>query len=122
VTSFSVDKHQDGEGVVRLAVQGEIDEDVSEALTAIIANAAGQDGVTQVLVDLGGAGFVGAAGVRSLLLGRVQAHRHGCAYRVINPAPPVERVLRVIGPAAYLELVEGDPTRPSELPRHLRAR
>jgi anti-anti-sigma factor len=105
---FSVTKHQDSDGVIRLAVEGEIDEDVSEVLTAIVANAAGQDGVTRVVIDLGGVSFLAAAGIRSLLLGRSQAHRNGCGYRVVNVTAPVERVLRVVGPAAYAELVQGD--------------
>jgi anti-anti-sigma factor len=105
---FSVTKHHDGEGVVRLAVEGEIDEDVSEVLTTIVANAAGQDGVRHVVIDLGGVSFLAAAGIRSLLHGRSHAHRNGCGYRVINMTPPVERVLRVVGPATFSELVRGD--------------
>lgn len=101
---FSVTKHPDGEGVVRLAVVGQIDEDVSEALATIIANAAGQHGVRQVVVDLHGVSFLAAAGIRALLVGRLEAQGHGCSYRVVNAAAGVERVLRATGVAAILEL------------------
>jgi anti-anti-sigma factor len=91
---LSVEQYQVG-GVVRLAVAGEIDEDVTEVLTAAIFSAVGEDEVTQVLVDLRGVTFLAAAGIRDLLEGRAEVLRHGCGYRVINADGLVLWVLNV---------------------------
>ncbi|BFU41874.1 STAS domain-containing protein [Krasilnikovia sp. MM14-A1004] len=94
---FGVRTHDDGDGVARLVVRGEIDSDVSAALTEAIVGVAGQPGVTELVIDLGHVSLLAAAGVRSLLEGQVAAARHGCTYRVANPHGIVERVLRVAG-------------------------
>ncbi|RZU50718.1 anti-anti-sigma factor [Krasilnikovia cinnamomea] len=94
---FGVRKHDDGDGVARLVVRGEIDSDVSAALTDAIAGTVGQPGVTTLVIDLRQVSLLAAAGVRSLLEGHVAASRHGCAYQVVNTHGIVERVLRVAG-------------------------
>ncbi|WP_430781546.1 STAS domain-containing protein [Actinoplanes sp. G11-F43] len=106
IRPFSIEKQQGCGGVVRLAVTGELDEDVSDTLSAIIANAAGQPGVTQLNIDLAQVSFVAAAGVRSLLRGAVEARRLGRGYRLINTSTAVERVLRISGAAALISVAE----------------
>ena len=93
---FAVRKYEDG-GTVRLAVIGEIDNDVSEALTTIIVNAVGRGGVHELVMDLRRVSFLAAAGLRALLEGRAVAAARGCAYRVVHGGGLVERVLRVSG-------------------------
>jgi hypothetical protein len=63
-STFAVTKHDDGDGVARLAVRGEIDRDVSEALATMIANAAGRPGMTGLVIDLDDVPFLAAAGIR----------------------------------------------------------
>ena len=97
---FTVRKHDDGSGVVRIAVQGEIDSDNSTALTLIIVNAAEQPGAEVLVIDLAGVPFLASAGVRSLLEGRAAAGQRGCAYQVINAHGIVAEALRVSGVAS----------------------
>ena len=105
---FTVRKHTEGLGGVRIAVTGEIDEDASAALRLIIVNAITQNGVGAVTVDLRRVPFLAAAGVRSLLNGRQAALEQGCTYRIVNAHGIVLDVLEAVGldclfPSADLE-------------------
>jgi len=93
---FAVRKHEEG-GIVRLAVIGEVDIDVSEALTTIVVNAVGQGGVREIVLDLHRVSFLAAAGLRALVEGRAAAGERGCAYRIEHDGGIVERVLRLGG-------------------------
>jgi anti-anti-sigma factor len=95
--AFGTRKHDEGQGVVRIAVHGEIDEDVGAALAMIIRNAAEQGGLNTLIVDLERCSFLAAAGVRSLIEGRRAAWECGCAYRVVNANGIVEQVLEAAG-------------------------
>jgi anti-anti-sigma factor len=94
---FEITKHVGDDGIVWLKVRGDIDQDVSETLKTVIINAADQDGLVEVVVDLDETSFLAAAGLRCLLEGRAAALRRGRAYRVINARGVVERVLRLTG-------------------------
>ncbi|MET0416991.1 MAG: anti-sigma factor antagonist [Actinoplanes sp.] len=94
---FEVTKHCDSDGVTRLRVRGELDRDVSEALTAVIGDAAEQYGVTELIVDLEEVTFLAAAGLHGLVLGRAVAVRRGYPYRVVNARGIVRRVLEITG-------------------------
>ncbi|MEV6303272.1 STAS domain-containing protein [Actinoplanes sp. NPDC051861] len=110
---FGVSKRQDGEGAVRLLVSGEIDGDVSAALSLLLVNAAAQDGVERLTVDLGRVPFLAAAGVRSLLSGREEALRRGCDYRVVNAPATVADTLRAAGLAGLLRLTTAQAEQPA---------
>ncbi|MCO8271716.1 STAS domain-containing protein [Actinoplanes sp. TRM 88003] len=94
---FEARKHDEGDGVVRISVHGEIDEDVGSALSLIIRNAAAQGGLRVLVIDLERCSFLAAAGVRSLLDGRRAAWERGCAYRVVNANGIVAQVLEAAG-------------------------
>ena len=96
---FAVRKSDDGDGLVVLAVRGEIDHDVSEALATILSNAVAQDGVRHLVIDLERVSFLAAAGVRCLLDGRAAALGRGCSFRVVSAHGMVEQVLRAAGTA-----------------------
>ncbi|MEV4274502.1 STAS domain-containing protein [Actinoplanes xinjiangensis] len=104
---FTVCKHDDGDGVARIMVSGEIDHDVGEALSLILINAAEQTGVRHVVVDLAAVPFLGAAGVRCLLTGRQVALRHGRALSVANAEGIVRDTLRAAGVAGILSVEKG---------------
>lgn len=91
---FTVRKHLDGDGAVRIFVSGEIDHDVSGALTNLLLNAVEQPGVTALTVDLADVTFLGSTGVRSLLTCRREASRRGCGFHIVNPQELVLDVLR----------------------------
>jgi anti-anti-sigma factor len=102
--TFEARKHDEGNRVVRITVHGEIDEDVGAVLAIIIRNAAGQSGLTALVVDLERCSFLAAAGVRSLLEGRRAAWELGRAYRIVNVHGIVARVLIAAGvPAVTLD-------------------
>lgn len=97
VTPFAVIKRDDGAGVSRLLVTGELDEDTSHAFTGLLVNAVEQDGVAEVVVDLRRVTFLAAAGVRALLLGCAAAVATDRAFRVVNATGIVYQVLRISG-------------------------
>ena len=95
--SFGAWKQDEGTGVVRIEVHGEIDEDVGAALTVIICNAAEHGAPHTLIVDLAYCSFLAAAGVRSLLEGRQAAWDRACSYRVVNAYGIVAQVLNAAG-------------------------
>ncbi|MEU4695295.1 STAS domain-containing protein [Actinoplanes sp. NPDC023714] len=99
---FMVRKHDEGEGIVRLAVHGDVDNDSSDALSVIIKNAADQAGIHALVVDLDRVPYLAAAGIRSLLEGRQSALVRGCSYYVINARDIVADALVAAGVAAVL--------------------
>lgn len=99
---FTMRKHEEGPGAVRIVVSGEIDGDVSAALTLFIANAAAQDGVRSVLVDLEPVLLLAAAGIRCLMSGREAALLQGCSYELVNVRHEVADSLHAAGVAALL--------------------
>jgi anti-anti-sigma factor len=102
--SFAVTKHDDGDGVARLAVRGEIDRDVSEAVAAILVNAARQDGISALVIDLRDVPFLAAAGVRALVEGRAAALRRRLPCQVINAGGVVRDVLLAAGLTELLDV------------------
>jgi anti-anti-sigma factor len=103
--AFTVSKHDEGAGIVRLAVRGEIDDDVSDALAEIVANAAAQPRVTALIVDLERVPFLAAAGIRALLEGRAAALQHGRSYQVVNARGVVHGVLATTGLLSLFQTV-----------------
>ncbi|MEV4349689.1 STAS domain-containing protein [Actinoplanes sp. NPDC049596] len=95
-------KHDDGSGVVRVALGGEVDADVSNALTLMLLNAADQSGVTAVVIDLERLGLITAAGIRSLLDGRQATLRRGNAFSIVNADGIVRETLIAAGIAGLL--------------------
>ncbi|WIM99460.1 STAS domain-containing protein [Actinoplanes oblitus] len=103
--AFAVSKHDEGAGFIRLAVRGEIDDEVSEVLAQIIGNAAAQPGVAVVIVDLERVPFLAAAGIRALLEGRAAALAHGRSYQVVNARGVVHGVLSTAGLLSLFQTV-----------------
>jgi anti-anti-sigma factor len=99
---FTVRKHDEGDGIVRLAVHGDVDNDNSDALSLIIRNAADQFGIQVLVVDLNRVPHLAAAGIRSLLEGRQAAMLRGCAYHVVNARDIVADTLAAAGVSGVL--------------------
>ncbi|MEU4621864.1 STAS domain-containing protein [Actinoplanes sp. NPDC023801] len=104
---FSVTKRDDGAGVQRLIIAGELDEDTGDGCAELIANAAGRHDVSEVVVDLRRVTFVAAAGVRALLRGRDASLRMGREFRVVNATGIVYQVLRISGVHKALAVTSG---------------
>ena len=99
---FTIHKQDEGGGAVRITVTGEIDNDVSAALSLFLVNAAEQGGVRALLIDLERVPLLAAAGIRSLLTGREAALRRECSYCLVNVRAEVADALHATGVSAML--------------------
>ncbi|GGN44014.1 anti-anti-sigma factor [Actinoplanes campanulatus] len=97
VTPFAVTRRDDGAGVHRLMIVGELDQDTSDGCAGLIAYAAEQHDAAEIVVDLRRVTLLAAAGVRALLRGREATLQAGRRFRVINATGIVDQVLRISG-------------------------
>jgi anti-anti-sigma factor len=104
VEQFSVEAPSaEGEMIVRAF--GEIDLVCRDAFVGALRRAA--DAARAIVgVDMSGVLFMDSSGVGALLDGRNYANERERALRVLNPSPPVRRVLDTLGLLAALG-VEG---------------
>ncbi|MFC7531863.1 STAS domain-containing protein [Actinoplanes sp. GCM10030250] len=109
VTPFAVSKQDGGAGRSWLRVTGELDQDTGDGLAGLIANAAEQAGVTEVIVDLGHVTFLDASGVRALLEGHDATSLRNCGFRVVNAHGLVHQVLDSIGLIGVLRVTSMKP-------------
>ena len=89
-------RHGVDDGVVRLAVTGEIDLATAGGLYDAIAQAVA-GGCTEVIVDLAEVSFCDSTGIGAIVRARNAAAGEGATVQVINPRGPVHRVLEVTG-------------------------
>ncbi len=97
VTPFAVTRRHEGEGVSRLVLTGDLDEDTSKSLIGLIIDIAEQEDVSEIVVDVRRVRLLAAAGVRALLRGREAAAEMGRRFRVVNATGIVYQVLRISG-------------------------
>jgi anti-anti-sigma factor len=93
-----------GSGVVIFI--GDLDVATAPALHAQLGRTAAGDPAPHLLVDLSGVTFMDCAGLRPLLAAR---NRTGAAVSLRNPAPPVLRLLRLLGLTATFTVVGDAP-------------
>lgn len=110
--AFGVTKQCGGAGVVRLLVSGDVDHDVSDALTTIIINALDHEPVREIVLDLQQVTFLAAAGMRTFLEGRAAAAAQGASLRLVNAHGPVELVLTTLGWEVHPVIPWADSPRP----------
>ena len=91
-----VTRHDVNDGVVRLAVAGEIDLATAGQLDDAIAQAVA-GGCAEVIVDLAEVSFCDSTGIGAIVRARNAAALEGATVHVINPRGPVYRVLDVTG-------------------------
>lgn len=103
---MDVTKHRVSDGVICLAVTGELDMATTGALHEAITSALADGGVAELLVELSALSFCDACGINALLTGRASATAAGSTYRVINPQGLVRRILSYTG---TLDLLTGAP-------------
>jgi anti-anti-sigma factor len=85
------------EGVVRLALAGEVDLATSGALRAVIRDSLHDERVTELIVDLGQVTFLDCAGISALVAGYHTATERNQNYAVVNARRRVRRVLDLTG-------------------------
>jgi len=99
---FSLDQHPVDDGVLRLAVSGEVDIASSEVLADAIRTAIKKWSVAEVVVDLDQVTFLDSTGISVLVAGYNLAADYGVAYFVVNPHDLVRRTLHITGVLATL--------------------
>jgi anti-anti-sigma factor len=102
MTKFSLDEHPVDDGVLRLAVSGEVDIASSEVLADAIRTAIKKWSVAEVVVDLDQVTFLDSTGISVLVAGYNLAADYGVAYFVVNPHDLVRRTLHITGVLATL--------------------
>lgn len=93
---------QRDEGVLTLAVSGEVDLATSGLVEDAITEAIGANGVSAVEVDLSAVEFLDSSGVALLLKGRRRADEQGVAYRVTGAQGTPLQVLQIAGVWGHL--------------------
>ncbi|GIM89597.1 STAS domain-containing protein [Paractinoplanes toevensis] len=83
--------------LISVTVVGEIDIATVEPLDAAMYEAVTRDGVTAVVVDFHDVAFCDHSGLDALERAHAAAHARGVAFQLINVAPPVRRVLEIVG-------------------------
>lgn len=92
-----VESRKDADGVVRLAVTGEIDMVTVGDLSAVFPAVLADRGVTGVEVDFAEVTFCDSAGIRTLDEAYGMATQRGVWFRLINLRPSVRRVFEIVG-------------------------
>jgi anti-anti-sigma factor len=104
--SVSVDSKVSDDGVVCLAVAGEVDLDTAGVLTAAIDEALATVTGFALVVDLDQVTFLDSTGIAALVAGRHAAVERGWTLQVVNPRGMVRRVLEITG---VLPSLAGEP-------------
>lgn len=102
------------DGTVRLACTGEVDLATAGGLAgALLTAVTAAPPPAVVVVDLGGVGFLDAAGIGALLTGRTHAADRGVGWRVLGAHGTVRTVLDMAGVVGWLRVRA--PERPGGL-------
>ncbi|NUT51479.1 MAG: STAS domain-containing protein [Saccharothrix sp.] len=76
---------------------GEIDSSNAEELARVVVDTLRAHRPQRLRLDLDGVTFLGAAGARALMRGRIAADRVGCALEIGRTEARVEKVLALCG-------------------------
>lgn len=80
-----------------LALAGDLDPATAPVLESAIADAAAQDGVERVVLDLGGLTFLDSSGLRIFVTAREALAQQGAQLALRNPTANTSRLLDVTG-------------------------
>ena len=112
MTNFWTTEHTVNDGVLRLAIAGEVDISNADLLTDAITKLIIAGHVAELIIDLDRVTFLDSTGISSLVRGHNLAAAFGIAYLVTNPHDMVHKVLDITG---VLSLLTEQP-QPSRLP------
>jgi anti-sigma B factor antagonist len=102
MTNFSVNQHTVNDGVLRLAVAGELDLSTCEQLGDAINDAITVHHAAELVIDLDQVTFLDSTGINALVGGHHLAAEHGVAYLVTQPHGLVEQTLDITAVLADL--------------------
>lgn len=112
MTDLVTSQHAVNDGVLRLAIAGEVDLANSDLLTEAISSLITAGHVAELIIDLDQVTFLDSSGIHALVRGRKLAEAFGIAYLITNPRKTVRQVLDITG---VLRLLTEQP-QPSLLP------
>jgi stage II sporulation protein AA (anti-sigma F factor antagonist) len=94
---YSIVEQREGAGVVRVCPAGDFDIDNQDDLGHGLLDAVHDPGVSHVVVDLSDSTFMGSCRLNAMVTAYNLAVSLKKQLRVINPRPPVRRVLDATG-------------------------
>ena len=97
VDRFGVARSESTDGVVRLALVGEVDLSVGAELTDALLTEIEAEGAAGLIVDLRQVTFLDSTGIGGLVAGMRAAQERNVRYTVANPRGMVRTVLDVTG-------------------------
>lgn len=97
MTDLSITDSAGGDGVVHLAVTGEIDMASSPMFADRLRDAIHDDTTKTVVADLGEVTFMDSNGIRELVVAREMATERGVTFYIANPNDVPRRVLELTG-------------------------
>ncbi len=112
MTNFSTTQRTVNDGVLRLAISGEVDISTADFLTDAITNVIVAGHVAELIIDLDQVTYLDSTGISALIRGHHLAAAFGIAYLVSNPHDMVHKVLDITGVLGLLT----EPPQPSRLP------
>lgn len=95
--TLSVSTHHEPDGVVRIALAGEVDLATVVSLEQTVTATLDDPSTTSLVVDLEGLTFLDSTGISALLKGRRQADERTKGYRVTAAHGTVLQILEVTG-------------------------
>ncbi len=105
----SIDERADAYSVV--TVRGEIDLHTAPKLEYAIER--GSEGVSAVVVDLGGVAFMDSTALSTLMRAKEITEKSGAFLRLTSPSKAVERIFAVTGFGDYFDIY---PSREAAIP------
>jgi len=105
----SIDEHADAYSVV--AVRGEVDLHTAPKVKYAIER--GSEGVSAVVVDMGGIAFMDSTALSTLMRAKDSLEEKGTSLRLTTPSKAVERIFAVTGFGDYFDIY---PSREAALP------
>jgi anti-sigma B factor antagonist len=90
------------DGVVTIAVGGEVDAVAADPMREAIKSTVKTNGVRELVLDLAHATFLDSTGIGVLVEGRRLADERSTRYRVVHPRGVVKSVLEITGVFDYL--------------------
>ncbi|SDT70097.1 STAS domain-containing protein [Actinoplanes derwentensis] len=94
---FTISPHEAPDGVLRVALSGEFDMSVGDALSHVLAEAAHRPGIIRVVVDLEDTRLIDSHAVAGLVAGYQAATSAGRGFTVVNGRGLVQQVLDITG-------------------------
>ncbi|MBQ0994709.1 STAS domain-containing protein [Micromonospora orduensis] len=117
---FSLTRHHRDDGLVTLALAGDVDMGAVDALVSALQDTLQTPDRIAVVVDLARVTFLDCAGIGALVVGRNTAVSRGHRYTVVNPQRQVRRVLELTG--VFTALTGRHPQPAPETARAARSR